>query len=73
MQCIKNWSGLISILYVMHLSPLILFIDVNECVEGTDDCHVNAYCTDTVGSFQCTCSPGYSGDGVITCSGKTAR
>ena len=48
---------------------LILASDVNECVEGTDNCHTNADCTDTVGSFLCTCSPGYSGDGVDNCTG----
>ena len=39
-------------------------------MEGTDSCHTNADCTDTVGSFQCTCNPGYSGDGIISCNGK---
>ena len=49
-----------------HFFPLI---DVNECDDGTDNCHVNADCTDTIGSFQCTCSLGYSGDGVDNCTG----
>ena len=44
--------------------------DVNECDLGTDNCHVNADCTDNIGSFQCTCSAGYSGDGVDNCTGK---
>ena len=48
----------------------VLASDVNECMEGTDSCHTNADCTDTVGSFQCTCSPGYSGDGVVSCNGN---
>ena len=39
-------------------------------MEGTDNCHTNADCTDTVGSFQCTCSPGYSGDGIENCTGQ---
>ena len=43
---------------------------MNECIEGTDNCHTNADCTDTVGSFQCTCSPGYSGDGIENCTGQ---
>ena len=50
-----------------------IFADVDECAEGTDNCHTNADCTDTVGSFQCTCSPGYSGDGVTACNGKEER
>ena len=46
------------------------FSDVDECMEGTDDCHSDATCTDTEGSFNCTCNDGYSGDGT-TCSGKS--
>ena len=43
--------------------------DVNECIEGTDNCHENADCYDTIGNFTCMCSPGYSGDGVDNCTG----
>ena len=31
---------------------------------GTNNCHANAECTNTQGSFSCTCVEGYSGDGV---------
>jgi len=41
--------------------------DVDECLEGTDDCDVNATCANTPGSFTCTCNVGYSGDGA-TCT-----
>ena len=43
--------------------------DVNECAEG-NKCHPNATCTDTDGSFTCTCRDGDAGDG-FTCEGKT--
>jgi len=43
--------------------------DVDECVLNTHNCHVNANCTNTLGSFICTCKTGYSGSGV-TCNGK---
>ena len=43
---------------------------MNECVEGTDNCHENADCYDTIGNFTCVCSPGYSGDGVDNCTGN---
>ncbi|XP_067938387.1 EGF-containing fibulin-like extracellular matrix protein 2 isoform X2 [Watersipora subatra] len=38
--------------------------DVDECAEGTDDCDRNAYCINTVGSFDCSCLIGYRGTGV---------
>lgn len=47
---------------------LTLLADVNECTEETDNCDNYATCTNTNGSFVCTCNQGYSGDGV-TCSG----
>ena len=44
-------------------------LDIEECATETDNCHVDANCTNTKGSFYCTCHTGYSGDGVI-CKGK---
>merc|ERR1712002_496709 len=41
----------------------------DECDLGEDDCHNNAVCTDTDGSFTCACKSGYSGDGK-TCTKK---
>ena len=41
-------------------------VDVNECLRDTDNCSANAFCTNTEGSFTCTCRDGYEGDGV-TC------
>ena len=43
--------------------------DIDECIEGTDDCDDNAVCTNTEGSFTCECESGYTGNGRI-CSGK---
>ena len=51
-------------------SPQNYLVDVDECVEDTNDCHADADCTDTIGSYLCTCSPGYSGDGVDNCTGN---
>ena len=37
--------------------------DVDECTSGTAVCDPLALCTNTAGSYQCTCPQGYSGDG----------
>ena len=49
-------------------------VDIDECDLGTHNCDVNANCTDTDGSFNCTCNQGYTGDGVnCTCVNGTVR
>ena len=42
--------------------------DIDEC-SSENECHVNATCTNTIGSYNCTCKKGYVGDGR-NCSGK---
>jgi cysteine-rich repeat protein len=38
--------------------------DVNECADNKHNCHAQATCTNTAGSFSCACKPGYTGTGV---------
>ncbi|XP_068704318.1 adhesion G protein-coupled receptor E2-like [Montipora foliosa] len=38
------------------------FNDINEC-SSENECHVNATCANTKGSYNCTCKEGYEGDG----------
>ena len=53
---------------------VLLNLDISECQVETlaiehsnysHNCHDDANCTNTKGSFYCTCHHGYSGDGVI--------
>lgn len=39
-------------------------MDIDECAMGTDNCDMNAICTNTPGHFDCACNMGYYGDGV---------
>ncbi|PFX12944.1 Angiopoietin-related protein 3 [Stylophora pistillata] len=39
-----------------------LISDINECVQN-NGCSENANCTNTEGSYNCSCNPGFSGDG----------
>ena len=46
-----------------------IFMYVDECQKNTHDCHLNATCRNTNGSFVCTCLSGFKGDGR-ECTGK---
>ena len=45
--------------------------DVDECANGTNDCHVNADCSNESGRFSCSCKAGYLGDGTTVGTGCT--
>ncbi|CAB4040547.1 neurogenic locus notch homolog 1-like, partial, partial [Paramuricea clavata] len=40
-------------------------IHINECLENTHDCDKNTTCTNTEGSFNCSCKNGYRGNGTL--------
>ncbi|KYM76277.1 Multiple epidermal growth factor-like domains protein 8 [Atta colombica] len=42
--------------------------DVDECDLGLHDCHPDALCTNTHGSFSCQCKRGFNGDGKENCT-----
>ena len=46
--------------------------DINECEGGTHNCSSNAVCNNTKGFYNCTCKPGYEGDGN-NCTGDIFR
>ena len=49
---------------------LSYFLDINECAMELDGCANDAACTDTDGSYECTCNSGFTGDG-FTCTSKS--
>lgn len=60
-----------------YLSPMYFFfnsdpftiLDIDECVIGTHNCHKEAECSNTNGTFYCNCSNGFFGNGTH-CEGK---
>ena len=46
--------------------------DIDECEGEVHNCSSNAVCNNTKGSYNCTCKPGYEGDGD-NCTGNFFR
>ena len=66
--CINGYSSYLWYEYCcQHIS--CSSTDNNECSLGTHTCDPNANCTDTDGSYNCTCINGFEGDG-FSCVGK---
>ena len=56
-----------SLLCNSHMQLNVLhsfFTDNDECVSGVHDCHRFASCTNTLGSFNCSCNQSYVGNGT---------
>ena len=48
-------------------------IDEDECRDNTThSCDIAALCTNTKGTYECSCNSGYEGDGY-NCTGKALR
>ena len=45
---------------------------MDECSQGMNDCHGNATCNNTEGSYNCSCKNGFTGDG-FTCEGENSK
>ena len=60
--CNPGWAG-------SGLPGLCQNVDECELDLGINNCHPNAICTDSPGSFSCACpDSGFSGDGVTCCA-----
>ena len=47
-------------------------LDIDECRAVAGPCAANATCTNTDGSYECTCNSGYTGNG-IQCLGTDSK
>ena len=49
---------------------LFFLTDIDECASSeSNECDTNAECSNTEGSYTCSCRVGYTGDGK-SCSGN---
>ena len=61
---LHDMTHLQNISHLLSQQVFVSIVDINECVVGTHNCHADSNCSNTKGSFYCTCLTGYSGDGV---------
>mgnify|MGYP001802749892 FL=1 len=55
-------------MHIIDSIPQYKITDVDECTQATDDCHLNATCDNTIGSYSCECATGLTGNGIV-CDG----
>ena len=62
------------VIQVKSLLSISLYItsDIDECSLDPSPCDENADCTNSEGSFSCTCKQGFTGDGEV-CQGTAER
>ena len=54
------------------LNSCTCLADINECDLNLDVCTSNAICHDSIGSYQCSCSAGFEGNGFFACQSEYA-
>ncbi|CAB3976626.1 pro-epidermal growth factor [Paramuricea clavata] len=66
----RSTASLQNIFYLSDTAEELTIVqDLDECCDG-DQCHGNATCTNTPGSYFCTCKEGYTGNNTH-CEGGT--
>jgi len=52
----------------VDLSKLIhMCVDIDECEDGSHNCHKHANCINTSGGYNCNCKLNYTGNGYTGC------
>ena len=62
------------LIIIMDLSLTVSYysLDLNECEDGSHTCSVNANCTNTEGSYICTCHESFYDNGTTCLSIRPA-
>ena len=75
-SCVLNptcaWIHLAGYCIPVSAFHIVIYTDLDECRSGVDRCSENAICSNTEGSYECTCRNGFIGDG-ITCLSELIR
>ena len=56
-------SGLNISIQKVIFKIMLFLLDIDECSTSPSVCNMNASCSNTRGSYYCTCKVGYTGDG----------
>ena len=63
--CAGNFNTLLCISFLEYNIFIFFLPDIDECVTGLHDCLDTVfYCVNTLGSYKCLCSLGFTGDGL---------
>ena len=49
----------------------LCYSDIDECINGSHDCHQHAICVNAAGHFNCSCQAGFTGNGRL-CQGNSS-
>ena len=66
LTCIQIYIQIYIYIYkYIYIYIYTFFSDIDECAKGTRTCSANAVCTNTEGSYKCTCKTGYFENGNV--------
>ena len=64
-----SFSYLVTMKWTKFYFTVLHNVDIDECASGDHKClGSTATCTNTVGSYSCSCKTGYVGDGKTSCT-----